>query len=79
MSDAGVEADRDRTEIRTAGLEQCVVVERRRSDGMTWLCLGEPEDGSATWDAVVALDPEEAWAVARALLSDATPTENGEN
>jgi hypothetical protein len=70
VADAGV----DRTEIRTAVLEQRVVVERRRSDGMTWLRIGEPDPGTSMV-ATVALDPEEAWAVACALLSDTPPAE----
>lgn len=64
------EPEIDRTEIRTAVLDQRVVVERRRSDGMTWLRVGEPEVGTSMV-ATVALDPEEAWAVARALLAAA--------
>lgn len=73
MADSGV----DRTEIRTAVLEQRVVVERRRSDGMTWLRLGDPDPGSSMV-ATLALNPEEAWAVARALLSDGPETHDSE-
>lgn len=61
-------AGNERTEVRTAILGQRVVIERRTEDGMVWLRIGETVNGAVP---TVALDKEEAWAVAQAMVSEA--------
>ncbi|MFF7293196.1 hypothetical protein ACFY9N_11760 [Microbacterium sp. NPDC008134] len=61
-------ADQKRV-IVTDVLEQTVTIHRRASDGMVWLYAPQG----------VALDADEAWQVAQAMISDAaTPPENRE-
>lgn len=53
-------ADQTRTVTTTGLLEQTVTVRRRAADGMVWLYAPQG----------VALDANEAWQVAQAMIAD---------
>lgn len=59
--------EKDRTLIVTNVLRQHVTIDRRKRDGVAWLKVGDPAHGR--YQACVALSPDEAWAVAQALLA----------
>lgn len=69
-------ADKDRTVV-TSLLGNRVTVERRRADGMTWTRI-EPGMRSGEPSEVIALDAEESWAFAKALIEQVEPLEGSQ-
>ena len=61
-------ADQTRVLV-TDVLEQTVKIKRRKSDGMVWLYAPQG----------VALDADEAWQVAQAMIADHEPAEQGKS
>lgn len=71
----GERAEVDKTTIYEGVLGQTIRVDRRRSDGMVWLRI---DDSDTSRGRVIALDSDQAWGLARALMQAPDALADGE-